>query len=221
MRKTSVVVASSSSQEGLPHGCCVVPPSGARGLHSEPPPLKKQKKSVNTCSHPPASSKAGCNHRRLKLQIFTRPFVERLARCLEKILERDAIRAPKESIVLRMCLFSGAATAGVQDSRDAACSLLRSSKPRTSSSVVWEKSWYQRPTAWNGSGVIAETTSSTSERSASQVSGGAIGTATTMRAGRCRRSDAAAASIVEPVARPSSTRITVRPRTSEGGRSPR
>src|SRR6267143_1322428 len=38
------------------------------------------------------------------------------------------------------------------------------------------------PTAWNGSGVKAQTTSSTSARIASHVSGAAIGTATTMRA---------------------------------------
>ena len=31
----------------------------------------------------------------------------------------------------------------------------RASRSRTSSSVVWENSWYQRPTASNGSGVIA------------------------------------------------------------------
>lgn len=57
--------------------------------------------------------------------------------------------------------------------------------------------------------------------SSSHVEGSETGTATTMRAGPSRRSAATAARMVEPVARPSSTRITVRPRTSTGGRSPR
>src|SRR5439155_14451771 len=52
-------------------------------------------------------------------------------------------------------------------------------RARTSSSVVWEKSSYQSPTARNGSGVAAQTTSSTSEASAAQVCAAAMGTATT------------------------------------------
>src|SRR5581483_11589113 len=63
--------------------------------------------------------------------------------------------------------------------------------------------------------------SSTSARSSSHVAGGAAGTATTIRAGSSVRSAAIAARIVEPVARPSSTTIATRPRTSGGGRSPR
>ena len=47
------------------------------------------------------------------------------------------------------------------------------------------------------------------------------GTATMIRAGCCRRSATTAARMVEPVAMPSSTRITVRPRTSGRGRLPR
>ena len=55
----------------------------------------------------------------------------------------------------------------------------------------------------------------------SQLSGDAVGTATTMRVGcSCRRASMAAR-MVAPVANPSSTRITVRPRTSGGGRPPR
>src|SRR5207248_213541 len=83
----------------------------------------------------------------------------------------------------------------------------RSRIARTSSSVVCVKSSYQRPTAWSGSGVRAQITSSTTSRIASQRSNDATGTATTIRAGLCWRSAATAASIVEPVARPSSTRM--------------
>src|SRR5262245_5191930 len=55
----------------------------------------------------------------------------------------------------------------------------------------------------------------------SQVSGAPIGTATTICAGCCWRKASTAARIVEPVARPSSSRMTVRPRTSGRGRTPR
>jgi xanthine dehydrogenase YagS FAD-binding subunit len=44
--------------------------------------------------------------------------------------------------------------------------------------------------------------------------------ATRMRAGFCCRNASIAACMVAPVARPSSTRITVQPRTSGGGRPP-
>src|SRR5207237_6277803 len=70
---------------------------------------------------------------------------------------------------------------------------------RTSSSLVGEKSSYQRPTAWNGSGVINTTSSSTSTRKSWHVERGAVGTATTIRAGSWRRSAATTASMVEPV----------------------
>lgn len=71
-----------------------------------------------------------------------------------------------------------------------------SSNSLTSSSVVWSKSAYQKPTATRGSGVVA-------------------------RAGASLRMPWTAAIIVAPVARPSSTRITGRPPTSSGGRAHR
>ena len=70
-------------------------------------------------------------------------------------------------------------------------------------------------------GVMAQMISSASAPNASQVSGEAVGTATTIRAGCCCRNARMAARIVAPVASPSSTRITVRPRRSGGGRLPR
>src|SRR6266850_404006 len=91
----------------------------------------------------------------------------------------------------------------------------------TSSSLVGKKSSYQSPTAWKGSGVAAQTMRSTSRARSSQLSGEAMGTATTISRGPCRRSASTAARMVEPVARPSSTSTTVRPATSMGGRSPR
>src|SRR5207253_2228079 len=80
---------------------------------------------------------------------------------------------------------------------------------------------YHQPTARNGSGVRAHTTSSTSRPNSAHVSAAATGTATTIFAGPICRSAATAARIDEPVARPSSTRITVLPRTSGGGRPSR
>ena len=56
---------------------------------------------------------------------------------------------------------------------------------------------------------------------ASQTVSEATGTAPTSQAGRASRSASAAARIVEPVARPSSTRITVLPATSGGDCEPR
>src|SRR5438270_6938318 len=56
--------------------------------------------------------------------------------------------------------------------------LARSRSSRTSSSLVWLKSSYQRPTARNGSGVAAQTTSSASFSISAQTDGAAIGTAT-------------------------------------------
>jgi hypothetical protein len=73
----------------------------------------------------------------------------------------------------------------------------------------------------NGSGVTAQTMSSTSADSVRQVSTAAMGTAATSRPGPSWRRPATAARMVDPVARPSSTRITVRPVTSSGGRVPR
>ena len=95
------------------------------------------------------------------------------------------------------------------------------SRSRTSSSVVWVKSQYDRPTARNGEGVVAQTTSSTISASSWQVDCGATGTATTIVPGRCRRSASIAARMLAPVARPSSTRITVLPARSGMGRPSR
>src|SRR5439155_2630362 len=69
----------------------------------------------------------------------------------------------------------------------------RRSRSRTSSSVVWVNSSYHRPTARNGSGVMAQTTSSTWAASWSQVARAATGTATTVRSGCSWRSAATAA----------------------------
>ncbi len=44
-----------------------------------------------------------------------------------------------------------------------------------SSSVIWEKFSYQKPTAWNRFGVTAQMTSSTSALNSSHVSGEAVG----------------------------------------------
>ena len=51
-----------------------------------------------------------------------------------------------------------------------------------------------------------------------QLDGAPTGAATMTRAGACRRAASTAAFIVDPVASPSSTRITVRPRRSSSGR---
>src|SRR5207248_6055249 len=57
----------------------------------------------------------------------------------------------------------------------------RSSSWCTSSSLVWAKSSYQRPTARNGSGVAAHTISSASDSISAQTEGAATGTAPMMR----------------------------------------
>jgi hypothetical protein len=92
---------------------------------------------------------------------------------------------------------------------------------RTSSSVTWVKSQNDSPTARKGVGIEAHTTSSTIPANSRQVDSGAAGTATTISAGSDSRSACTAASIDDPVARPSSTRITVLPVTSSGGRPSR
>src|SRR5438552_4020583 len=63
-------------------------------------------------------------------------------------------------------------------SAQAARARARSSKSCTSWSVVWEKSSYQRPTAWNGSGVMTHTISSAMSPNESHVSAADTGTAT-------------------------------------------
>src|SRR3954464_4552258 len=78
---------------------------------------------------------------------------------------------------------------------------------QTCSSVVGVKSRYQRPTATNGLGVMAHTTSSASVSSSRHVWAAPVGTATTTRAGWRRRTAARAARLDEPVATPSSTRV--------------
>jgi hypothetical protein len=87
--------------------------------------------------------------------------------------------------------------------------------------VVWVKSQYEAPTARNSEGVVAQITSSTRVVSSSQVDFGAAGTAATMRAGRYRRSAAIAARMLEPVASPSSTTMTVFPSRAGIGRPSR
>src|SRR4051812_7058918 len=116
------------------------------------------------------------------------------------------------------------ALAHVHDSPPRAASALpvgRESSSRTSWSVVWAKSSYQSPTARNGSGVLAHTTSSASASMSAQTDGAATGTATMTRPARSCRNARTAARMVEPVARPSSTSTTARSRTRIGGRSPR
>ena len=90
---------------------------------------------------------------------------------------------------------------------------------RTSSSLSCRKSSYAPPTAMNGSGVERHTTRSAIDRSTWTAWRAPTGTATTTAAGAWVRTAATAASIVEPVARPSSTRRTVAsaiPRSAEG-----
>ena len=95
------------------------------------------------------------------------------------------------------------------------------SNARTSSSLTWLKSQNDSPTARNGVGIDAHTTSSTMPANSRQVDSGAAGTAITIAAGSRSRSACTAAIIDDPVASPSSTTITVLPATSSGGRSPR
>src|SRR5690606_15146630 len=107
------------------------------------------------------------------------------------------------------------------DRRPAHGASIRARISRTSWSVIWGKFRYDRLIAKNGSRVVTRTTSSATCLSLSQAARGAVGTATTMRAGlRCRSASTAARS-VDPVAIPSSTRITVRPATLGCRRSPR
>src|SRR4030088_1681801 len=63
----------------------------------------------------------------------------------------------------------------------------------------------------------AHTTSSTSPANSRQVDSGAAGTAMAICAGSLSRRACTAASMLAPVASPSSTRITVLPVTSTGG----
>ena len=88
-------------------------------------------------------------------------------------------------------------------------------------SVVWLKSSYQSPTASKGAGVAAQTTSSPIADNRSHVSRAPTGAATTTREGCRRRSAVTAASIVAPVASPSSIKMTVRSCRAGKGRPPR
>ena len=97
----------------------------------------------------------------------------------------------------------------------------RASSSRTSESVTWVKSQNDSPTARNGVGIDAHTTSSTIPANSRQVDSGAAGTAMTISAGSDSLNACTAASIDDPVASPSSTTITVLPVTSSGGRPPR
>ena len=90
------------------------------------------------------------------------------------------------------------------------------SRARTSSSVVCAKSAYQSADGVERRGVVAQTTSSTSLRNSAQVVGGRdrhrdhdAARAAAAAAPRSRRA------CVEPVASPSSTRMTVRPASVE------
>ena len=78
----------------------------------------------------------------------------------------------------------------------------------TWSSVSWRKSLYAAPTAKKGSGIAGQTTRSATAPTERTADREATGTATMIFAGALGRSAATAASIVEPVARPSSTTIT-------------
>src|SRR4051794_34467137 len=91
----------------------------------------------------------------------------------------------------------------------------------TSASEVWLKSSYHCPMAAIAAGVSTLTTASASARRATTVSGGATGTARTTRPAPRARATSIAARALAPVARPSSTRTTVRPAIGSGSRSPR
>ena len=101
------------------------------------------------------------------------------------------------------------------------CSRAASSSSTTSSSLVCEKSSYQEPTLLKCCGAARLTTSSTSPSIRSAVPAGQTGTARITRAAPCALRTWEAADAVTPVAMPSSTTITVRPRISAGGVSPR
>ena len=75
----------------------------------------------------------------------------------------------------------------------------------------WKKFRYHCPTAQKGSGVTAQTTRSSSASNSEHVEDEAMGTATTICAGAFFRKAVTATRMEEPVARPSSTRIAVRP----------
>ena len=95
------------------------------------------------------------------------------------------------------------------------------SRRTTSASLVWSNTWYQSPTARKGSGVSGHTTRSANVESRCTDSSAPTGTATTSLDGDSCRTAMTAASIVAPVASPSSTRMTMRPFTSGAGRPPR
>src|SRR6185503_9224979 len=88
----------------------------------------------------------------------------------------------------------------------------------TSASLVGEKSSYERLTARKSGGISRQTTSSAISRKRATLSGAPTGTATTIRAGCSLRTAESAARSVAPVARPSSTRITVRPSIGSAAR---
>src|SRR5581483_9509111 len=140
--------------------------------------------------------------------------------------DRDllALCRPRYSIHLALLghgVDSSRLSAGCTGSRmvrPASSSRARCSSSSTSASLVWVKSSYHRPTDKKGSGVAAHTTSSTSARNSSHVSGSAMGTATTILAGPSCRSASVAARIDDPVANPSSTRMSVLPVSDGGGR---
>ena len=91
----------------------------------------------------------------------------------------------------------------------------------TSSSGTGAKSRYQRPTLPMASGTVTVMTSSASSRSSVTASAEETGAATMTRVAPCARAERTAARSDRPVARPSSTRIAVRPSIDVAGRPPR
>ena len=77
--------------------------------------------------------------------------------------------------------------------------------------MVWEKSSYHSPTARKRGGTCTQTTSSAARRSSARACSAATGTASTTFEAPSTRPTWVAASAVEPVAMPSSTRIAVLP----------
>src|SRR5437764_489285 len=128
---------------------------------------------------------------------------------------RAGVRAPSPDAPGQRRLIRPAAGAGQPAPRS------RPSSSRTSASVSWPNDPYHSPTARNASGSASATTESASRTMAAADDGAATGTASTVRPADLLRSERRAARAVTPVARPSSTTMTVRPATSGGGRPPR
>src|SRR5690606_10960389 len=96
-----------------------------------------------------------------------------------------------------------------------------SSISMTWASLVWSKCRYHVPMATSRSGTARQTSSSTSCAISSAAPGAHTGTATTTFSAPARRAASIAARVVAPVARPSSTRMQVRPRRLGNSSPPR